>query len=231
MTFLIARLKNQPEDSTLKVKYPSLLGIKAIHRLISIEALAAIFTVIIYSIIRMARGSNFRKEIFVNLTILGMVLASLIFEDSAYLLGYSRCLYIALCLCMINTEKIFILLPMFLMVFNNGLLSSVGFVLTLIIFAFQFMLKPKFTNSINYIGSCLLILTANFFLMEWQPHLMNDYPLQIVEYSTICTSTLLMEMLESQFKAKPQTQGKTGPSLTGFEEITNEDEDFWYLPL
>lgn len=63
--------------------------------------------------------------------------------------------------------------------------------------------------------------------MSYWPGLMNFFPLKIIDYTILCSSIVLAEFsIVSLGKGKQPEPISTGPSLTGFEEITDEDEDF-----
>ena len=66
---------------------------------------------------------------------------------------------------------------MLLILIDNPLLIEIGMVLTLGIFLSQFLLNPSLTIYLNYLGSCLLILTINYTLMQFRPEILNQFPL------------------------------------------------------
>ena len=99
-----------------------------------------------------------------------MILVECINEsNNQYLLVYAKSLYIALCLSIINTNKIIVAGLMLLMLFNIPLLNLISLVLCLTIFIFKFIQNPYLFIYLSYLGSCLFILAINNCLMYFKP--------------------------------------------------------------
>ena len=61
--------------------------------------------------------------------------------------------------------------------------------------------------------------------MEYHPEYMNDFPLRMIDYTVLCTSVVMMEMLEPTTVKERESKEVKGLSLRGFEKIEGDDED------
>lgn len=156
-----------------------------------------------------------------------MILVETMNQDYQYLLIYVRCLYVILCNLIVRTSKSILLLPLVLTLIDNSFFNFIGISTGLVLYVLQFHFSIYIPRYFPFIGCCLWALNLNFLLMSYWPGLMNFFPLKIIDYTILCSSIVLAEFsIVSLGKGKQPEPISTGPSLTGFEEITDEDEDF-----
>ena len=106
-----------------------------------------------------------------------------------------------------------------------GLLLMQNAILGVWLSCLIFFIYAKGSKYYTYIGSCLLILSLNEWLMEYHPEYMNDFPLRMIDYTVLCTSVVMMEMLEPTTVKERESKEVKGLSLRGFEKIEGDDED------
>lgn len=145
-------------------------------------------------------------------------------QDYGILLLYARCLYVILCNLIARTSKSILLLPLILTLIDNTFFNFLGISTGLVLYGLQFYFSIYIPRYYPFLGSCLWLLNMNFLLMSYWPQMMNLFPLKIIDYTILCSSFVMAEFsIISLAKGKQPEPISTGPSLTGFEEITDED--------